>query len=195
MAEWLFGTCILILLSVISAQLRGLRKQLAAMQGQAGSVDAAAELSFAAWLEELESKGNEILSRLEKERPAVEQTMRQQGAAQAEHAYMSVPILGDAATVAEVGAAAAQEAPNLSEEESDQVLVRQWVRVPPTNTERGTQGVRTRSQRQNRTETQRKVHELLQRGVSVTAIAQKLGLSQGEVRLIVRKLTASQRAV
>lgn len=163
MAVWLFGTGIMLMLVIISLQLRGLRNAMTARRSPNGSQAVEADLSFAAWLEELESKGNEILQRMESERRAVEQALQEQ-AGRSESA--------GGHTAGHTGAAPHGRPGGWTNDNlqgGDPSLGETW------------------------TEARRRAYELVRQGVPVAAIAQELGISQGEVQLLVSTLSGSRR--
>jgi hypothetical protein len=194
LADWLFGAGIFIMLCIISVQLRGLRRQAAVMREDSKPLGVAADLSFAAWLEELESKGSEILARLEDERLAVEQMLERQVEQPSGNLASARPVPG------KVNMAGVSVSPEewllakMRHEDADPMHERFWVATQPVHGEQSAPYVKTQSHRQKWADTQRKVSELLQQGASVAAIARTLHLSQGEVQLIISKLAAIRRA-
>lgn len=227
MADWLFDPLICLLLLIVVMQLRGLRKQMAAQNVRKTVGDSDAELPLEAWIQELEAKGEEILSRIEHEKMAVaaagaaairevwptvntalpaispapesgRPARTNTGAAHTSSAQ-PVPPAQQRASLSQVQLTQqmrpAEASPTLSQVPRlpDEVHVQNWVRKQTGNSadkEKSTllRWAKARQKLgQDWDDTQRKVEELALRGVSAASIARSLGLSQGEVQLILAK--------
>jgi hypothetical protein len=195
-AEWIFGILLCMLLCIACVQLRGLKKLLKAQLEAQKPPSEDAGLSFEAWLQEIESRGTEIIGRMEQERRAAESALTQ---ATTQAAQIEVVTPSRVSTSTVHGSPGSSRGAQGSEQRSPgadgvgEVRVQDWVRrqgADPEPTDNKAQTSWTAARRnigQDWSVTQRKVMEMANRGVPIAAIAKSLGLSHGEVQLILNK--------
>jgi hypothetical protein len=165
-AAWL--GCLLLL--ALALQLRGIRKHLAALAGSRGGPKDEAPMVLETWIAEIEERGAEMLTKLQRERAAVEALVAGLEARSA--SFDALPPDQAKASDWARGTVTAG------------LQVHSWIRGGPA-TGLGWADTRQRVG-QEWSQVQRRALDMAGRGVPPASIARSLGLAQGEVQLLLR---------
>lgn len=172
------GVIVTCLLLVIIGQLRGLKKALLATAHSSASAQtpmvAAGEMNAEAWLMELESKGAELLARIEGERTAVDVLAAQMAVGQSYLPKHAPEVRGRA------------PAPISVDNNDATVEVQEWVRPAYSLASAAGTGARGGKWSKDWRSLQQAAREMASGGAPPAVIASSLGIGREEVKLMLR---------